>query len=119
MAEFELPAFLVALTAWQGRLRGRRITLIVHADSKAALGAIGKFSSPSASCNLLAAEICLLLEKCNVNLLLDHIRTEANLEADALSRLSEGKKIPAALNGLKAAPVPSRESTFRVWRVTR
>ena len=91
----------------------------MHADSEAALGAIGDFSSPSASCNHLAAGISLLLERCNVDLLLDHIRTEADVEADALSRLSEGKKMPAALQGLAATTVPSRESTFRVWPASR
>ena len=72
----------------------------MHADSEAALGTIGEFSCPSASCNLSAAGISLLQEKCNVDLLPDHIRTMANVEIDALSRFSEGRKMPAALQGV-------------------
>ncbi len=35
-----------------------------------------------------------------MDLLLDHIRTMANVEIDALSRFSEGREMPAALQGV-------------------
>ena len=115
MAEWELFAVLAALHVWQGRLRGHRLTCLMHVDSQAAIGAVAKLSSPSQVCNYISAEISLLLESCNVNLKLDHIRTEANLEADALSRLSEGKSVPRALRTIKATPPPERLKLFRVW----
>lgn len=115
MAEWELFAVLAALHVWQGRLRGHRLTCVMHVDSQAAIGAVTKLSSPSQVCNYIAAEISLLLEACNVHLKLDHIRTEANLEADALSRLSEGKSVPSALRSIKATPPPERAKLFQVW----
>ena len=106
MAEFELLAVLLAFHAWRGRLRGHRVTLILQTDSQAAKGALDKLSSASPICNALAAELSLLQEFHNINLLTDHIRTEINLEADALSRLAEDSKVPGCLRGIKATPAP-------------
>ena len=114
MAEFELLAVLLSFHAWKDRLRGHRVTLILQTDSQAAKGALDKLSSASPICNALAAELSLLQEFHNINLLTDHIRTEINLEADALSRLAEGSRVPACLRGIKATPAPDRQAVYQL-----
>ena len=114
MAEFELLAVLLAFHAWRDRLRGHRVTLILQTDSQAAKGALDKLSSASPICNALAAELSLLQEFHNIHLLTDHIRTEINLEADALSRLAEGSRVPACLRGIKATPAPDRQVVYQL-----
>ena len=86
----------------------------MQTDSQAAKGALDKLSSASPICNALAAELSLLQEFHNINLLTDHIRTEINLEADALSRLAEGSKVPGCLHGIKATPAPQRNEVYQV-----
>jgi hypothetical protein len=114
MAEFEMLAVLAAFKVWSKRLQGHRVTCLLQVDSQAAQGAIDKLASPSPVCNALAAELSLVMENCNIQLLTDHIRSEANLEADALSRLSEGKCVPQCLRGIKATPPPDRATLYRV-----
>jgi hypothetical protein len=116
MAEFEMLAVLMAFKVWGRRLQGHRVTCLLQVDSQAAQGAISKLASPSPVCNALAAELSLVLESCNIQLLTDHIRSEANLEADALSRLAEGKKVPQCLRGIKATPPPDRTTLYRVMQ---
>ena len=114
MAEFELLAVLLAFHAWKERLRGHRVTLILQTYSQAAKGALDKHSGASLICNALAAELSLLQEFHTINLLTDHIRTEINLEADAISRLTEGRRVPLCLRGIKATPAPQREHVDQV-----
>ena len=93
------------------------MTLILQTDSQAAKGALDKLSSASLICNALAAELSLLQEFHSINLLTDHVRTEINLGADALSRLTEGSKVPECLRGIKATPAPQRDEVYQVLRL--
>lgn len=115
MAEFETLAVLISLSVWQTWLADKRITCLVQSDSSACLGAIRKLCSPSQTVNYIVAEISLRLESLNCNLCFEHYRNEVNLDADALSRLTEGKKVPAHLMHLKPAKIPSRASMFQAW----
>ena len=108
MGEFELLRTLVSLHVWGERLRGMTGAFIVQADSSAALGAALKLASPRPLMNALAAEISLVLERFSIERLLgDHYRGSINVEADALSRLWEGAKIPPLLELLRVWASPA------------
>ena len=89
----------------------------MQADSKAALGAALKLSSPRPLMNAIAAEISLMLERFQIQSLRgDHFRGSINVEADALSRLGEGAEIPASLTDVPRASAPDRGSKFyKAW----
>ena len=113
MAEWELLAVLVALKTWASQLKGQRTGFLLQMDSKAALGAALKLASPTPSVNVIAAEVALALEILNVEALQgEHYRGTINIEADALSRILEGKGIPRSLWHLKAIPVPPRSELY-------
>ena len=67
---------------------------LMQSDSAACLGAVQELASPSPIVNYIVAEISLPFEKFNYHLKFEHYRTEVNVEADALSRLTEGKSVP-------------------------
>ena len=115
MAEWEILAVLVALKTWAGQLTGQRTGFLLQMDSKAALGAALKLASPTPTVNLLAAEVSLALETLGVEVLQgEHYRGVINVEADALSRILEGKGIPRSLWHLKATTVPPRSEIYSI-----
>lgn len=97
MADFETLAVLISLSVWRTRLAEKRITCLLQNDSSTFLGAIRKVSSPSQTVNYIVAEVSLLLEELSCNLCFEHYRNEVNLDADMLSRLTEGKTVPKHL----------------------
>ena len=65
--------------------------------------------------NYIVAEISLLLEQWNCHLTFEHYRTEAHAEADAHSRLAEGKAVPARLRHINPSKVADRAILFQAW----
>ena len=115
MAEWELLTVLISLHTWRTHLTGKRAGFLLQMASKAALGAALKLASPTPSVNLIAADIAFTLELLNIERLAgEHFRGTVNVEADALSRLLEGKEIPRSLWGIKASRVPPRSSIYLV-----
>eukprot|EP00435_Cladocopium_sp_Y103_P016613 s3999_g4.t1 len=96
-----------------------RLGLLVQLDSESALRVAVKLASPHPVVNRLAAEMALRLESLNAEALTgQHWRNVINLEADALSRLTEGKEVPARLRCLpRDQAVPLRLHT-RVPRLS-
>ena len=116
MAEYELLTMFVAACVWQHHLNTNRAAWLIQADSKAALGAALKLASPQPLVNALAAELSLQLECVRADIVLtEHWRNAINVEADALSRLAEGKVLPDCVRGLAPTPVRPRRSYFRAW----
>ena len=113
MPEFELLAILISLKAFEPELRGKRSGFAVQADSQSALGAALKLSSPRPLMNALAAEIALQLERLHSDVLLtEHFPGTLNIEADALSRLTEGKSVPTRLLPVARREAPLRDGGF-------
>jgi hypothetical protein len=115
MCEAELLALLLALHAWKTRLSGKRMSFIVQMDSSSALNVALKLGSSVPTVNYLAAELSLLMEELDIELLEGaHYRGILNVEADALSRLTEGKKVPRSLAQLKMTAPPSRDKVYQL-----
>ena len=95
-APAEALAILVALRTWVAHWRGKRLALQVRSDSTAALGALGKFGSPSPAVNKVARELSIdvALSAYGVDVW-SHLPAESNVEADALSRWFEPGVTPA------------------------
>ena len=80
-------------------------------DSKAALGAGSRLTSPAALMGALAAEIALALESLGVELVeVKHIPGTGNKSADASSRLSEGAALPQMLYHVPRLPALDHET---------
>ena len=58
-AAAEALAVFVALRLWFPRWRGQRVAVSIRSDSKAALGALGKFGSAAAGIEKVAREVAL------------------------------------------------------------
>eukprot|EP00435_Cladocopium_sp_Y103_P029802 s477_g7.t1 len=110
MTVYELLAVVTSLHIWQRFFRQCRLGLLVQLDSESALRVAVKLASPHPVVNRLAAEMSLRLESLNAEALTgQHWRNVINLAADALSRLAEGKEVPARLRCLprdQAVPLP-------------
>ena len=108
MTVYELLALLISMYVWRRYLRRCRIGILVQLDNEAAIRIAVKMASPHPKANRLAAEIALLLEETGAETVSgQHWRNEINIEADALSRLTEGKEIPLRLRPLPREPVPT------------
>lgn len=102
MTIYELLALLVSLDVWRPYLQGCRLGLVAQLDNESALRVAVKLASPHPKLNRLAAELALQLELLGAEAVTGHHwRNILNIEADALSRLGEGKAVPARL-----APLP-------------
>ena len=114
MTVYELLAIILSLVIWKPYLARKRLAVGLEADSQAALLVQAKLASKSPPANELAAELALLLEQLQIEVLLGrHWRNVVNIEADALSRLGEGKEIPLSLRSLPRDPVPCRSKVFQ------
>ena len=66
--------------------------------------------------NALAAELALRFESAQVHMAPEHVSGTLNYACDALSRLSKGAKIPAALAGVaRARPRLRLPAFFWAW----
>ena len=117
MAEWEMLALLVSLVVWKESIKATKAQVVAQLDSKAAMGAALKLASPRPLVNAIAAEISLVLEEAQAEVLEpEHFRGVLNVEADALSRLREGKTIPKRLENLKKRESPTRNDSFyKAW----
>lgn len=109
MAVYQLLALLLSLTVWQHLFRHCRLGLLVLLDSEFALRVVIKLASPHPVLNRLAAELALCLEDLQAEASTgQHWRNTVNIEADALSRLQEGKEVHHRLKYLprEHAPAP-------------
>ena len=94
-APAEALAVLVALRTWYSTWAGCRLALQVRSDSTAALGALGKFGSPSPSVNKVAREISLDVAMSSYGVdIWTHVPAASNEEADILSRWHEPGVVP-------------------------
>ena len=116
MTEVELLAVLISLRVWGSTyLFNQRAAFILQMDSESALRVTAKLASPVPTVNAIAAEVALALEEFNLEELQGrHFRNVLNIEADALSRLTEGKKVPGALKGIKMTSVPTRDQMYKL-----
>ena len=118
MTVYELLALLQSVHTWRHLFRRCRLGLLVQLDSESALRVAIKLASPHAVVNRLAAELALLLEDLGAEALTgQHWRNIINIEADALSRLHEGKVVPPRLRGLPRDPADP--PPLRIQRVPR
>ena len=108
-AEWELFAILISIAVWQDRLADAHVACI-ETDSKAALYACAKLSSNTPTMNSIAAEIGLRVVSLQIEL--GHVAGVANYEADALSRLCQGKSVPSHLAEVERLPAPARNAAF-------
>ena len=105
-AEWELYAILLAVDTWLAQLRGEAACLF-QADATAALFSAARMPGRTPAMNAVAAEIALRLESAHVHIAAEHYRGVLNFHCDALSRLSQGAEIPAALASVeRCSPKP-------------
>lgn len=108
MTAYEVLALLIAAFTWAPLLRGCRLGIVAQLDSESALGVAVKLASPHPLVNQLAAELALQLEVLGADALsAEHYRNLLNIEADALTRLREGKQVPGRLAGLPRDAIPA------------
>jgi len=110
MTVYELLALLISIIIWGDRIRNCRLGITAQLDSESALSVAVKLASPNPKANLLAAELALRVEQLGLEALFgQHWRNTINLEADALSRLEEGKSVPPRLRPLPRDEVPTKD----------
>ncbi len=115
MTAYELLAVLVGLRIWAQHLKGCRVQVQAQLDSESALRVIAKMASPEPVVNRLAAEVALLSEQYALDAIEgEHWRNVLNIEADALSRLDEGYKVPSRLQQVPRDEPPPIEDIFQV-----
>ena len=94
---------------WQDRLADAHVACL-ETDSQAALYACARWSSNTPSLNLIAAEIGLRVIGSRIEL--SHVSGVSNYEADALSRLCQGKAMPRLLEHVEKKAAPKRDASF-------
>ena len=101
---------MISLRLWGEKLRWQSIT--VHGDALAALFAAQRTSSKSPAMNFIPGEIGLCCERLSINITCKHVPESINVEADVLSRLHEGKPIPARFATVTRIAAPERDTSF-------
>ena len=114
MTTYEILALLISLRTWSAVIRNHRIGVLIQLDSESALRVATKLASPHPVVNRLAAEVALCLENLHLETITgQHWRNVINIEADALSRLQEGYRVPSRLQKLpRDNIVPTSELYF-------
>ena len=110
-AEWELFTLLLAVDRWLGDVRGEGLALL-QTDATAALFAAARSAGRTAPMNALAVEIALRLECASVVVEHEHLEATLNFHCDALSRLSEGHEVPAAVRHIEPDSLPARGPEF-------
>ncbi len=114
-AEWELFAVLIAVDTWLPRLHSQAASLL-QTDATAALYDATRMAGRTPAMNALAAELALRFESAQVHMAPEHVSGTLNFACDALSRLSKGAKIPAALAGVaRVTPRPRLPAFFWAW----
>jgi len=113
-AEWELFAVLIAVDTWLANLKGQS-TFLMQTDATAALFAAARLAGRTPAMNVLAVELAVRLESAQVGLAPEHLRGTLNVECDALSRLSQGAKVPDRLRHVpRSSPKPRSQAFFWV-----
>ena len=121
-AVLEALAILVAVRQWASVWAKAKARVHVRSDSMAALGALGKVSSPVPSINSIAREIAIDVTLSDDGLepmSWGHVAGVLNEWADALSRLHapDAKEVPVRLAAFEPEVVPERDGAW--WRASR
>ena len=121
-AVLEALAILVAIRQWAPIWTAAKVRVHVRSDSQAALGALGKISSPVASINCIAREVAVDIATSDYGLeplTWGHVAGVLNVWADALSRLDapEAKQVPQELTSIEPEVLPLRDDVW--WRASR
>ena len=113
-AEWELFAVLIAVDTWLANLKGQS-TFLMQTDATAALFAAARLAGRTLAMNVLAVELAVRLESAQVGLAPENLRGTLNVECDALSRLSQGAKVPDRLRHVpRSSPKPRSQAFFWV-----
>ena len=100
MTTYELAALHISLVVWAKQLSGKRLGVAAELDSESALLIASKLPSSTPAANRLAGEIALDCARMDLDTIWGaHFRGSLNVEADALSRLGEGKKSRVGFKG--------------------
>ena len=118
----EALAVLVAVRTWAPHWTTAKARVHVRSDSQAALGALGKLSSPVPAVNAIAREVAVDVATSDYGLepvSWGHVAGALNDWADALSRLHapDAKVVPAVLAAFDPEEVPERTDAW--WRASR
>ena len=108
----EALAVLVALRAWLPTWSQGRATMVVRSDSQAALGALGKLSSPCPAINAIAREVAVDVASSRYGVdVWAHVAGVDNDLADALSRIEEpgSKALPGVFDNIARTPCCPRD----------
>ena len=121
-AVLEALAILVAVRTWAPHWTSAKARVHVRSDSKAALGALWKLSSPTPAINMIAREVAVDVATSDYGLepiSWGHVSGVLNEWADCLSRLTapEPKYVPAALEAFEPETLPERTALW--WRASR
>ena len=117
---FEALALLIALREWFPDLARSRCSIKVRGDNLAALSLLCKMQPKSASLQIVAREIALIMARCTyMPDFVEHIPGVSNTVADTLSRKSElGKKFrlpPILATAVETHPQQRNQG----WWITR
>ena len=96
MTAYELLALFFSLVIWRRWLGNKAVAATAQLDNSSALKITAKLTSKEAICNRIAAEIALQVAWAQIHTF-EHYRNTLNVEADALSRVGEGKDVPKRL----------------------
>lgn len=116
-SEWEFLAVLTSLVAFRDLVGPPDTHITIQTDNLAALTAAMKLASSAPLMNAIASEVSLQLETMQVRLALaQHVPGTLNYVADALSRQSVGKEVPACLRSVRRVDAPIRDDAFyRAW----
>ena len=117
-ALFEALALLIAMRVWVPMWCEIPTTIVVQSDSLAALGSAAKLGSSIPQMNLIVRELALEMAEGTFEVVLyGHVPGHLNVEADALSRLTDpnlAKTVPEPLWDVTRTAVPQRTAAW--WR---
>ena len=112
MPLWETYALLLALQLWIGQIVKDRASLLIKGDAQGMLKAVITRRARNPALNLAIAEINLVLAPCNFELQAEHIWSEHNDVADALSRISEGAALPERCHNATRDMIRNRRYAF-------
>ena len=116
-AAFEALAIVAALRAWASIWRNTKLAVMVRSDSKAALGALCKATSPAVAVNRVARELGVDVAWSRYGVeVWTHVPGKLNTWADILSRLHQPGahvKVPGELAHIDGTVV--QERTLGWW----
>ena len=111
-ARWEALALLLAMTTWQEILMASGGNWHMLGDALGMLEGATKFRSKDPEINFIFMEMALLIVEGGRELHAEHIWSERNALANAVSRLEEGASLPRELQG-----VPRAKTIQPRWKI--